>query len=131
MGTTRFYEFLAVEHPDLNVFIVQPGVIRTALYEKGELQMDDLIDSSKYYLMREDYQATEGPLMAKANVVSIPVQLPAHFTVWLTSSEAKPLSGRILFANWDVEQLKSIVVPRLQNDPVYLTTTFGGFPFAG
>ena len=45
MGTARFYEFLAVEHPDLNVFILQPGVIRTALYEKGKLELDDTIDS--------------------------------------------------------------------------------------
>ncbi|KAK5064723.1 hypothetical protein LTR84_000557 [Exophiala bonariae] len=104
VGTARFYEFLAIEHPDLNVFIVQPGVIRTALYEKGELQLDDTIDS---------------------------IKLPAHFTVWLATHEARPLSGRVLFANWDIEQLKSIVVPRLEKDPIFLTTTFGGFPFAG
>ncbi|KIW28752.1 uncharacterized protein PV07_04626 [Cladophialophora immunda] len=109
MGTARFYEFLAVEHPDLNVFIVQPGVIKTALYEKGELHLDNTIDTT--------------------NVVT--VQLPAHFTLWLTTLEAKPLSGRILFANWDVEQLKSMVIPRLQTNPVYLTTTLGGFPFIG
>ena len=47
MGTARFYEFLAVEHPDLNVFVLQPGVIRTALYDKGQLQLDATIDSSK------------------------------------------------------------------------------------
>lgn len=47
LGTARFYEFLAVEHPDLNVFVLQPGVIRTALYEKGKLQLDNTIDSSK------------------------------------------------------------------------------------
>jgi NAD(P)-dependent dehydrogenase (short-subunit alcohol dehydrogenase family) len=47
MGTARFYEFLAVENPDLNVFIVQPGVIRTALYEKGELHLDETIDTGK------------------------------------------------------------------------------------
>ena len=47
MGTARFYEFLAVEHPDLSVFIVQPGIIKTALYEKGELQLDNTIDTSK------------------------------------------------------------------------------------
>lgn len=35
MGTTRLYEFLAVENPDLNVFVLHPGFIRTALYEKG------------------------------------------------------------------------------------------------
>lgn len=53
MGTARFYEFLAVENPDLNVFIVQPGVIRTALYDKGKLQLDDTIDTSKLELLSE------------------------------------------------------------------------------
>jgi hypothetical protein len=57
------------------------------------------------------------------------VQLPAHFSVWLATPEAKPLSGRFLFANWDVEQLKSKVAPRLEADPVYLATSLGGFPF--
>jgi hypothetical protein len=47
MGTARFYEFLAFEHPDLNVFILQPGIVRTALYEKGNFQLDDTLDSSK------------------------------------------------------------------------------------
>lgn len=57
------------------------------------------------------------------------VQLPAHFTVWLASPEAKALSGRFLFGNWDVEQLKSDVAPRLKDDPVFLGTSLGGFPF--
>jgi NAD(P)-dependent dehydrogenase (short-subunit alcohol dehydrogenase family) len=48
MGTARFFEFLAVEHPDLNVYILQPGVIKTALYEKGQLQLDNTVDTSKY-----------------------------------------------------------------------------------
>ncbi|KAE8445557.1 hypothetical protein EG329_013321 [Mollisiaceae sp. DMI_Dod_QoI] len=77
MGTARFYEFLAVEHPDLNVFVLQPGIVRTALYEKGELELDATLDT---------------------------VQLPAHFTVWLASTEAIPFSGRFLFSNWDVEK---------------------------
>jgi NAD(P)-dependent dehydrogenase (short-subunit alcohol dehydrogenase family) len=47
MGTARFYEFLAVENPDLTVFILQPGVVRTALYEKGELDLEATIDTSK------------------------------------------------------------------------------------
>lgn len=63
------------------------------------------------------------------NPSSFLVQLPAHFTVWLASREASLLSGRILFANWDVKELKSKVIPKLKDDPVYLTTTFGGFPF--
>jgi hypothetical protein len=46
MGTARFYEFLAVENPDLNVFFLHPGVVRTALCEKGEFQLDSTLDSS-------------------------------------------------------------------------------------
>ena len=46
MGTARFYEFLAVENPDLHVFILQPGIIRTALYEKGQLELDATLDTS-------------------------------------------------------------------------------------
>lgn len=47
MGTARFYEFLAAENPDLNVSILQPGLVRTALYEKGEFQLDSTLDTSK------------------------------------------------------------------------------------
>lgn len=118
MGTARFFEFLAVENPDLNVFILQPGIVRTALYTKGELALDNTLDTSNLVPTDEFYKA-----------LTILVQLPAHFTVWLASPEATPLSGRFLFANWDVEQLKSEVAPRLQEDPVYLGTSLGGFPF--
>jgi NAD(P)-dependent dehydrogenase (short-subunit alcohol dehydrogenase family) len=47
MGTARFYEVLADEHKDLSVCILQPGIIRTALYEKGKLELDATLDSSK------------------------------------------------------------------------------------
>jgi len=72
MGTSRFYEFLAVEHPDLNVFVLQPGVIRTALYEKGKLQLDATIDSSKIDFV---------PPNALPLANSFSVELPAHFSV--------------------------------------------------
>jgi len=32
---------------------------------------------------------------------------PAHFLVWLASPEAAFLRGRLVWANWDVEELKS------------------------
>ena len=47
MGTARFYEFLAVGNSDLNVFILQPGIIRTALYIKGKLKLDETLDTRK------------------------------------------------------------------------------------
>lgn len=35
------------------------------------------------------------------------VSLPADFCVWLASREAAFLKGRYVFANWDVDELKS------------------------
>lgn len=47
----------------------------------------------------------------KRHVADLPflflVQLPAHFLVWLASPEATFLKGRLVWANWDVEELKS------------------------
>lgn len=33
------------------------------------------------------------------------VELPAHFAVWLCSSEASFLRGSFVWCNWDVEEL--------------------------
>ncbi|KAE9992582.1 hypothetical protein EG327_008457 [Venturia inaequalis] len=35
------------------------------------------------------------------------VNLPGHFCVWLASEEARFLSGRFLWASWDVEEMKA------------------------
>lgn len=35
------------------------------------------------------------------------VSLPAALCVWLASSEAAFLKGKYVFANWDVDELKS------------------------
>lgn len=35
----------------------------------------------------------------------MPEDLPAHFAVWLTSSEASFLKGKFVWAHWDVEEL--------------------------
>lgn len=32
-------------------------------------------------------------------------ELPAHFAVWLSTSEAAFLSGRFVWANWDAREL--------------------------
>jgi NAD(P)-dependent dehydrogenase (short-subunit alcohol dehydrogenase family) len=36
-----------------------------------------------------------------------PENLPGHFAVWAASSEASFLHGRFVWANWDVDELKS------------------------
>ena len=37
---------------------------------------------------------------------SLVVSLPADFLVWIASPEAEFLKNRIVFASWDVEELK-------------------------
>lgn len=35
------------------------------------------------------------------------VQLPANFLVWLSQPKAKFLHGKLVWANWDVEELEA------------------------
>jgi hypothetical protein len=42
-----------------------------------------------------------------ANLAFSSVSLPATFTLWLASPEARFLKGKFLWANWDVEELKA------------------------
>jgi len=101
LALSRFYEFISAENPDLSVFVIHPGVVETAMYKKSEMDLSAIQDT---------------------------IQLPAHFTVWLSSPEAKILNGRFLFVNWDVPQLLK-KGERLESDPFYLNTGLGGWPF--
>jgi len=103
IALARFYEFVAAENPDLNVFVIHPGVVETAMYVKSQMEQIGLEASDK-------------------------IQLPAHYAVWLSSPEAKIFSGRFLMVNWDVTQLLE-KEERIKNDPFYLITGLGGWPF--
>jgi len=101
LALARFYEFLAAENPDLNVFVMHPGIVETAMFSKSEMELSALTDK---------------------------IQLPAHFAVWLSSPEAKIFNGRFLLVNWDVTQLLE-KEERVKSDPTYLVTGLGGWPF--
>jgi hypothetical protein len=47
--------------------------------------------------------------------------------VWLASREADFLKGKYIWANWDVEEMKSREDEIRQND--ILTVKLGGWPF--
>lgn len=40
-------------------------------------------------------------------LISLTVELPAHFLVWIASDEAAFLRNKFVWANWDVEELKA------------------------
>jgi hypothetical protein len=49
------------------------------------------------------------------------VRLPGDFAVWLASPEASFLTGRFVWAQWDVDELLTLK-ERLAANPALLTT---------
>jgi NAD(P)-dependent dehydrogenase (short-subunit alcohol dehydrogenase family) len=79
LSMIKLYDYLASEYPDVRVFNVHPGVIMT---EMG-------------------YKALDGGIEFPQDDVS----LTAGFTVWAASKESEFLRGRVLWSNWDVDEL--------------------------
>ncbi|KAG4434463.1 hypothetical protein IFR05_010041 [Cadophora sp. M221] len=76
MASARLHECLQIEHPELQVVSVHPGIVESAMTEKfGALGMDE-------------------------------PELVAGLMVWLSGPEAGFLKGKYLWANWDVDELK-------------------------
>lgn len=76
LSATKITECLHYEHPDWNIFNMQPGVVATELARKS------------------GRRAPDDP------------RLPAGMAVWLSASpEARELNGRFVWANWDVDEL--------------------------
>jgi NAD(P)-dependent dehydrogenase (short-subunit alcohol dehydrogenase family) len=81
LAQVRLVEYLAAEQPNVFAATVHPGMVETDIFTKSG---------------------------AKAEALPMDtVQLPAHFVVWLASPEGAFLKGRSVWANWDVEELKS------------------------
>ncbi|TVY17866.1 Short chain dehydrogenase citE [Lachnellula arida] len=81
LAVFRLWDFLAYENPEISVFHLQPGVVRTGMNKES-----GGADAVGF----EDH-----------------VSLPASFNVWLASPEARFLKGKFLWANWDVDELKA------------------------
>ena len=57
-------------------------------------------------------------------MLAIVVSLPAGFIVWTTRPEARFLKGKMVYANWDVEELKAMEA-EIRNSQM-LTITLDG-----
>jgi hypothetical protein len=57
----------------------------------------------------------------------LPVNLPANFLVWLSQPKTKFLNGKIVWANWDVEELEARA-EEIQAGPM-MTIGYEGWPF--
>lgn len=98
IATARFYSSLALEHPELSVFSIQPGAIETEMNKSA---------GYKEKKEGEDWEWKEGGGVAETLGQYDDVGLPAGFMVWLASPEARFLKGKYLWANWDVDELKA------------------------
>lgn len=81
MAAFKLLESFAVENEHLRLHQVHPGVIETAMSRQ-------LAEKVKLGLPSDD------------------ISLPSDFLVWVASPEAAFLHGKLVFAAWDVEQLK-------------------------
>ncbi|EXL94522.1 hypothetical protein NOF04DRAFT_11487 [Fusarium oxysporum II5] len=91
----------AIQPDDMQISIVHPGVILTeGMKEAGGTESSYQFDS---------------------------VDLPAHFVVWAASPQAEFLHGRFVWANWDVNELKSHAFRKqLEENPNLLTVGVEG-----
>ncbi|KDN60835.1 hypothetical protein CSUB01_08147 [Colletotrichum sublineola] len=103
IAATKMFEHFHGENPGFFVIQVHPGLIGgTAMSEKFGSSVEAL------GLAYDD------------------IELPGDFVVWTLSSEAGFLNGRLVHANWDVEELKGLR-GELERDPSRFTMGLQGW----
>ncbi len=61
-------------------------------------------------------------------MLALLVSLPADFMVWSVSQDAAFLKGKLIWCNWDVDELKA-KKDRIVSEPGYLNLGMIGWPF--
>ncbi|KAI0595484.1 putative NADP(+)-dependent dehydrogenase [Biscogniauxia sp. FL1348] len=105
MAAVKLLEAFAAETPHMRLHNVHPGYLDTAMSAQ-------LAQTTKLPFNFDD------------------ISLPADFLVWIASPEAEFLRGKLVFAAWDVEELKSRKEEIVGGPPGSgeLWLSFKGFP---
>ncbi|PLB54751.1 putative short-chain dehydrogenase [Aspergillus steynii IBT 23096] len=82
MAAVKLLQSFATENPQVRLHNVHPGLLKTAMSAK-------LAESIQLPFFYDD------------------MSLPADFLVWIASAEAEFLKNKIVFAAWDVDELKA------------------------
>lgn len=160
LAQTCLFEFVAAENSDVMVASVHPGMVATGIAEKAGMlngRFERPMDSGAYRLLHfsctnelwhgglrfivcvgsallddlcrfdicGEVQLTHNP--------SPTVSLPANFLVWMASPGARFLRGRVVWANWDVEELMQ-KRQEIEADETFLTVGVVGWdrlPYGG
>ncbi|KAL4914432.1 hypothetical protein BDW62DRAFT_213422 [Aspergillus aurantiobrunneus] len=101
LALQKLIEFIGAGNPGIFTAALHPGMVDTALFRKSG-----------------------------AEPGKVPVDKPelsGDFTVWLASPEASFLTGRVVWANWDVQELQGMA-EKIQSG-LLLTSGAYGWPF--
>lgn len=119
VAQSKVMEFIAAENPDLFVCTVHPGMIETNVFRSSGADPSQLpIDDGKYKRSLCNGFILTTHLLAN---------LPAHFLVWLSQPKNKFLNGKIVWANWDVEEL--LARAEEISSSAIMTVGYKGWPF--
>ncbi|KAF7181115.1 hypothetical protein CNMCM7691_000244 [Aspergillus felis] len=91
MAAVKLLEAFAAENPQVRLHNVHPGLLKTAMSAK-------LAETIKLPYAYDDTN--------DRSFCTFAVSLPADFLVWIASPEAEFLKNKIVFASWDVDELK-------------------------
>ncbi|MCJ1283106.1 hypothetical protein MMC26_002433 [Xylographa opegraphella] len=95
----RLVDYLAGDNPNVHVYTVHPGLVASDMAIKSGLGSE--IDFDK-------------------------AELPGEFCVWLASPEAVFLRNKIVWTNWDVEEMMARK-DEISKDPEFLTLGYSGY----
>ncbi|KAM0247767.1 hypothetical protein ACHAQJ_009700 [Trichoderma viride] len=91
LAAIKIFDYLHYENPELFVINIHPGILKTGL--GGHI-----------------------PGRYTPHISYDTIDLAADFSVWAASSEAKFLNGKLVWANWDVDELKAMSQDIVETD---------------
>ncbi|KAI1385070.1 putative short-chain dehydrogenase [Hypoxylon trugodes] len=106
LAGVKVMEYFGAENPGLRVVSVHPGVVTESEGGQKMVAQSDVEwqgDDSKFPFSVVIFSLL---VVCLANIYDL-VNLGAHFLVWAASKEAEFLKNKLVFAAWDVEELKA------------------------
>ncbi|MCJ1439508.1 hypothetical protein MMC27_008902 [Xylographa pallens] len=100
----RLMDYLAGDNPHVNVYTLHPGIVMSDMAVKSGAASEDELDKA---------------------------ELPGGFCVWLASPEAVFLRNKVIWTNWDVEEMMA-KKDEISKDSEFLTLGcigYGSLPY--
>ncbi|KAH7406727.1 hypothetical protein DE146DRAFT_402422 [Phaeosphaeria sp. MPI-PUGE-AT-0046c] len=116
LAIARYFSCLQFENPNLSVFCVQPGAIKSDMSREAGYQ--EAKEGEEFI-----WNFPGAHLISKHDDPN----LPASFNVWLASPEARFLKGKFVWSGWDVDEL--MAMREKIERTAWLSVGLQGWPF--